>query len=288
MVLELTELSKKYGKKEVLHNVNLRLEKGIYGLLGPNGAGKSTMMNIITGLLKQSKGTVLYDGLDIKKQGAKYRAIIGYLPQDPGLYSFFSGRELLQYFAKLKAIPDTEERITELLELVNLTDDAYKKVGEYSGGMKRRIGIAVALLNRPKLLVMDEPTAGLDPKERIRFRSILSKIKHESIVIISTHIVSDIEHIADTIILMNKGEIIAKESSVALLESIKNKIWYVEVENREVRNLLDNFDVVNAINTDINHTGMRIIKDDCPIEGAKPVYPTLEDIYMYYFRGDED
>ncbi len=287
MILELSDISKRYGKKEALRNVNARLETGIYGLLGPNGAGKSTLMNIVTGLLKQNSGTVSYEGRNIESLGKDYRKILGYLPQDPGLYPFYTGRQLLSYFAKLKDIKSPESRINELLELVHLSDDADRKVGEYSGGMKKRIGIATALLNKPSLLVMDEPTAGLDPKERIRFRSIISKIKYESIIIISTHIVSDVEHIADNIILMDEGEIIISDKCTNLLDSIKDKVWYAETENSRVLEYTEKYKIVNAVNTDISHTGLKIISDEKPVDNAKPVYPELEDVYMYYFGSDD-
>ena len=287
MILELSDISKRYGKKEALRNVNARLETGIYGLLGPNGAGKSTLMNIVTGLLKQNSGTVSYEGRNIESLGKDYRKILGYLPQDPGLYPFYTGRQLLSYFAKLKDIKSPESRINELLELVHLSDDADRKVGEYSGGMKKRIGIATALLNKPSLLVMDEPTAGLDPKERIRFRSIISKIKYESIIIISTNIVSDVEHIADNIILMDEGEIIISDKCANLLDSIKDKVWYAETENSRVLEYTEKYKIVNAVNTDISHTGLKIISDAKPVDNAKPVYPELEDVYMYYFGSDD-
>lgn len=287
MVLELSNISKKYGKKEILHSVNAKLETGVYGLLGPNGAGKSTLMNIITGLLKQSGGTVLFNGEDIDSLGRDYRKVLGYLPQNPGLYPFYTGRQLMEYFAKLKNIDNADEKIKELLELVHLTDDAEKKVGVYSGGMKKRIGIAVALLNQPQLLVMDEPTAGLDPKERIRFRSILSKIKHESIIIVCTHIVSDVEHIADNIIMMEHGDIVAADKCNVLINSIKDKIWYMKVDNKDVLRYSGQFRIVNAMNTDVDHTGLRFIADERPFEAAEAVYPNLEDVYMYYFGSDD-
>lgn len=288
MSLELKDISKKYGKKEVLHNIDIKFETGIYGLLGPNGAGKSTLMNIITGLLRQNNGAVLFDGKDIDILGRDYRKVLGYLPQNLGLYPFYTGRQILLYFSKLKCIEDSENRINELLELVHLSKDADKKVGNYSGGMKKRIGIALALLNKPKLLVMDEPTAGLDPKERIRFRSILSKIKQESIIIISTHIVSDVEHIADNIVLMDSGQIIASDKCINLIDGIKDKIWYAYIDNKEFQEYVEGLKIVNAINTDINNIGLRIISDKAPLINAKLVYPTLEDVYMYYFGSDEN
>ncbi len=287
MRLELVNLSKKYGKTEALHDFSVTLENGIYGLLGPNGAGKSTLMNIITGLMKPTGGEVLFDGQNIDKMGKEYRKILGYLPQNPGLYPFYTGIQLLSYFANLKAVDASQERLYELLELVHLSKDADKKVGEYSGGMKKRIGIAIALLNNPKLLVMDEPTAGLDPKERIRFRSIVSKIKYESIIIISTHIVSDVEHIADDIILMNEGNLLAHDKYNNLIDNMKNNVWYVDVDNEKVLEYLKKYKIVNVVNIDREHSRLRIIGENKLLENSQPVYPTLEDIYMYYFGSDD-
>lgn len=287
MKLELINLSKKYGKTEALHDFNATLENGIYGLLGPNGAGKSTLMNIITGLMRPSGGKVLLDNQSIDKMGRAYRKILGYLPQNPELYPFYTGIELLSYFARLKAVDNSEERLYALLDMVHLSDAADKKVGKYSEGMKKRIGIAIALLNNPKLLVMDEPTAGLDPKERIRFRSIISKIKYESIIIICTHIVSDVEHIADNIILMEKGNLLAHDRCNNLIDNIKNNVWCVTVANERVLEYSEKYKVVNAMNTDKEHTTLRIIEKNAPPEHAQPIYPTLEDIYMYYFGSDD-
>ncbi len=287
MKLELVNLSKKYGKTEALHDFSVTLENGIYGLLGPNGAGKSTLMNIITGLMKPSSGEVLFEGSNIDKMGKQYRKILGYLPQNPGLYPFYTGIQLLSYFAKLKAVDDSKERLYELLELVHLSQDADKKVGEYSGGMKKRIGIAIALLNNPKLLVMDEPTAGLDPKERIRFRSIVSKIKYESIIIISTHIVSDVEHIADNIILMNEGKLLAHDKCNQLIDNMRNNVWYIDVENERVLEFSEKYKIVNVVNIDKEHSRLRILGEAKPFENIHSVYPTLEDVYMYYFGSDD-
>ena len=287
MKLELLNISKKYGKKEVLHDFNACFETGIYGMLGPNGARKSTLMNIITGLLKPNSGSVLFEGKDIDKLGKNYRNILGYLPQNPGLYPFYTGRQLLSYFAGLKNVNGSKSRLDELLALVHLSQEADKKVGEYSGGMKKRIGIAIALLNNPKLLVMDEPTAGLDPKERIRFRNIISKIKYESIIIISTHIVSDVEHMADSVLLMDHGELFAADHCNQLIESMNNKVWCMDIESNHVLEYFAKYRIVSAVNTDMNHTRLRLIAQQKPFEEARTAYPTLEDVYMYYFGSDE-
>jgi len=244
-------------------------------------------MNIVATLMKPSGGEVLFDGKSIYKMGKEYRRILGYLPQYPGLYPFYTGRELLSYFAKLKDVDASAERINELLGLVHLLDAADKKVGGYSGGMKKRMAIAVALLNNPKLIVMDEPTAGLDPKERIRFRSIVSKIKYESIIIISTHIVSDVEHIADNIVLMDKGRLLEQDKCHRLIEKKKDCVWFMDVKNEDVLEYTEKYKVVNTINIDRDHVRVRIRGDEKPEEEAQSVYPTLEDVYMYYFGSDD-
>lgn len=209
-MIELENITKKYGEKRALNNVTLSLSNGIYGLLGPNGAGKSTMMNIITGNLRPTSGSVRYSGEDIFKSGWKYRALLGYAPQQQGLYDAFSGRRFLCYMATLKNIPKREMKseIERVLSYVNLTDAARKPIGAYSGGMKQRILIAQAILGDPKIVILDEPTAGLDPKERVRIREKIRDISGDKIILVSTHVVSDIQSIAKEIILLKNGEII--------------------------------------------------------------------------------
>ena len=208
MELVIDRLSKQYGTKIAVDRISVKLNKGVYGLLGANGAGKSTLMRMICGILKLTGGTVTFDGIDSDKEA--FRAILGYLPQDFGYYPEFSAKDFLLYIAALKAIPKKEakKRVAELLELVGLSDVANKKIKTFSGGMKQRLGIAQALLNRPKLLVLDEPTAGLDPKERVRFRNLLGSIGKDCIVILSTHIVSDVEHLSDEVMIMKDGSFI--------------------------------------------------------------------------------
>lgn len=209
-MIELEKITKKYGEKRALNNVTLSLSNGIYGLLGPNGAGKSTMMNIITGNLRPTSGSVNYSGEDIFKAGQKYRALLGYAPQQQGLYDAFSGRRFLCYMATLKNIPKRKIKaeIERVLSYVNLTDAARKPIGAYSGGMKQRILIAQAILGDPKIVILDEPTAGLDPKERVRIREKIHDISGDKIILVSTHVVSDIQSIAKEIILLKNGEII--------------------------------------------------------------------------------
>ena len=208
MELIIDRLTKQYKNKIAVDRISLRLEKGVHGLLGANGAGKTTLMRMICGILRPTGGTVAFDNMDVSEEG--YRAILGYLPQDFGYYPEFSGRDFLMYLAALKGIskPRARKKTDELLELVSLRDVANKKIRTYSGGMKQRLGIAQALLNDPKLLVLDEPTVGLDPKERVKFREIIKQLGEDSVVLLSTHIVSDIEHIADNVLIMRAGQVV--------------------------------------------------------------------------------
>lgn len=213
-MLCLHNIAKKYKDKIALEHVSLELDNGIYGLLGPNGAGKSTLMNIITGNIKPSDGQVLWDRHDIKILGSKYRSIIGYAPQQQGLYDTFTGKRFLSYMATLKGIPkkDMSQEIDRVLEYVNMTEDADRAIGTYSGGMKQRILIAQAVLGNPKLIVLDVPTVGLDPKERVRIRERISELAGDKVILVSTHVVSDIEPIAGEVILIKSGSIIDKDT----------------------------------------------------------------------------
>lgn len=208
MELSIDRLTKQYQNKIAVDRISLRLNTGIYGLLGANGAGKTTLMRMVCGILKPTSGTITFDGIDVSEE--RYRSMLGYLPQDFGYYPEFTGEDFLLYMAALKGMrkPQARRKTVELLKLVSLHDVAKKKIKTYSGGMKQRLGIAQVLLNQPKLLVLDEPTAGLDPKERVRFRDLIKDLGKDSIVLLSTHIVSDIEHIADDILMMKSGQLI--------------------------------------------------------------------------------
>ena len=278
-------MNKDYGKVKALKGFSATLTQGIYGLLGPNGAGKSTLMNIIADNLKADKGSITLNDEDIISMGHRYREILGYMPQQQGLYDSFTGYKFLGYMAALKGMDKkyASQRIDEVLELVNLKDDARKKLGSFSGGMRQRILIAQAILNDPKILILDEPTAGLDPKERIRMRNQISEISFNKIVIIATHVVSDIEYIAKEILLLKDGELTAKGKPEVLLQSIKDKVFEIQVLPQEVQGVNREYRI-SSIHKEDDMVRARIISDTLPNKFSfKQVRPTLEDLYLYTF-----
>ncbi|GIP16533.1 ABC transporter ATP-binding protein [Paenibacillus montaniterrae] len=296
MELTIHHLSKQYRQITAIHNVSLQLSSGIYGLLGPNGAGKSTLIKIITANLQATSGTVSWNGQNIAAMGDHYRSLLGYMPQQQELYSDFTGNRFLRYMAALKGLEkkEAEERIAHLVEVVNLQEVIHKKISAYSGGMKQRLLIAQALLNDPKVIILDEPTAGLDPKERINIRNFISTIAANKIVLIATHVVQDIEYIAKEIIVMKKGEILLKGHPEQLLSSIKQKVALLQLDDEQALASLQQKLIISSIIRDYEQKlHVRVIADDLAnlFESAsfiEPAYqyvqPTLEDLYLYYFH----
>lgn len=282
MQLQVENLSKNYrGNVRALRGVQISLQPGILGLLGPNGAGKSTLMRILATVTRPSSGRVLWNETDIAHDPDSLRNKLGYLPQDFGVYPNLSAIEFLEYLAAVKGISAdaANKRIGELLELVNLADAAKRPLGGYSGGMRQRVGIAQALLNDPQLLIVDEPTAGLDPEERVRFRNLLSELSGERIVILSTHIVSDVEAVATSIAVLAHGQLLAHDSPEGLLASVAGKVWEVVVPSSELPALRQKYLISNtAHRSDGVHA--RVVANAAPGAGARPLEPSLEDAYL--------
>lgn len=289
MNLELDRVSKQFGNKIALDGISFELQEGIYGLLGANGAGKSTLMRIICGILNPTAGEVKLNGTNNIDMGEDYRDILGYLPQDFGYYPSFTAKEFMLYMASLKGLESNyaKMRTEELLQTVGLSEVANKKVKTFSGGMKQRLGIAQAVLNDPKILILDEPTAGLDPKERIRFRKLISSFAEDKIVILSTHIVSDVEQIAGQILILKKGNLLTQGTVMELTDRIRGNVWECVIEKSEMEQISNKYSIVNQ-HMQNNQVIIRVVGDDEPdIKNKKVIDPTLEDLYMYYFRENE-
>lgn len=295
MELLLENLSKTYGTVQALKSVSYTFEPGVYGILGANGAGKSTMINLITDNVSRDSGgnggKILFDGVDILKLGKKFRALVGYMPQQQGFYEDFSPKAFLKYMAEIKGVrgkndkgQTVNQQIDQLLEVVNLTNVAYKKIGGFSGGMKQRVLLAQALLGNPKILILDEPTAGLDPKERIGIRNYIAELSKDKIILFATHVVSDIECIADRVMLLKKGEIIAEGTPVELIEQMQGKVAEITCSLDDVSDLQEKYKVGN-IRQRKNGLALRIVGDELPEEAVKVNDNIdLEDVYLYYFE----
>jgi ABC-type multidrug transport system ATPase subunit len=285
MKLSITNLTKKYGTFTALYDFSCEFTPGVYGLLGPNGAGKSTLMNIITDNLKPTTGTVQFDGQNASEMGAEFRRLLGFMPQQQGLYPNFTLERFLYYMAALKGINKSDARadIERLISLVNLGDARNKRLGGFSGGMKQRALIAQAMLGDPKIIILDEPTAGLDPKERIRIRNLVAEIAFEKIVIIATHVVSDIEFIAKEVLLLKQGELIGKGKPHELCEMIEGKVFEITASENKLSKISDSYKVGN-ISKDEQNIYVRVISESEP-EGYEftAVKPELEDLYLYNF-----
>ena len=285
--LQLDHLTKCYKDFAAVKDVTLTLGGGVYGLLGANGAGKTTLMRMLCGILEPTKGTVRCGGADIARLGEEYRAMLGYLPQDFGCYPDFTGAEFLRYIAALKGLTraETNRRTAELLDQVGLGDAGRKKLRAYSGGMRQRLGIAQAMLNDPQILILDEPTAGLDPRERVRFRNLIADYAKGRTVLLSTHIVSDVEAIADEILLMKQGRIEEQGTVPQLAENARGKVWTLHTDAATAAKLEAVYTVAN-----LRHEGegveLRLITADPPA-GAQPAPPTLEDVYLWHFAEEE-
>ncbi|MBQ6814797.1 MAG: ATP-binding cassette domain-containing protein [Lachnospiraceae bacterium] len=285
MKLEIKDLHMKYATKVAIEKMNLELTPGIYGLLGPNGAGKSTLMNIITDNLKATSGEILYGGENIVSMGSAFRRLIGYMPQQQGMYDQFSAKRFLQYVSAIKGVPkkQAKEQIEKYLQMVGLDHVAGSRLGSFSGGMRQRIMFAATMLGEPKVFLFDEPTAGLDPEERIKIRNYISKISGDSIVILATHVVSDVECIADKIILMNGGNIIKNETPHELIRGVEDKVFEMKCTTEDIERLNDTYKKGN-IRQGKDGLYFRVVADEKP-EGFETIKgeANLEDVYLYYF-----
>ena len=286
MELTLDRLTKQFGARIAVDRVTTTLTPGVTGLLGANGAGKTTLMRMVCDVLKPTGGQVLLDGRDMNEMGDEYRSLLGYLPQDFGYYPDFTAIDFMRYMATLKGFDKREgrDRSMLLLEEVGLAEDARRKIKTYSGGMKQRLGIAQAMINDPAILVLDEPTAGLDPKERVHFRNLIAGFAKDKIVILSTHIVSDIEFIANRILVMRQGSFVMDGSLEQLVAQAAGKVWECHVDARRADAMAASMLVANVRYASDGHAVVRVVSDDCPMEGALAAEPTLEDLYLLMFR----
>lgn len=285
MELCISNVSKSFKDKKAVQNVTLNLTPGVWGLLGANGAGKTTLMRMIAGIMKPTSGQIIYDGVPITTLNEQYRDVFGYLPQEFGFYPEFTVKDYLEYISTLKGLPEKESRkkIQELLGRLTLADVQNKKISKLSGGMKRRVGIAQALLNEPEILILDEPTSGLEPGERVRFRNLLSEFAHNRIVLISTHIVSDVEYIATRNAIMKDGKLLAVGTTEDLVKMVEGKVWNCTIPVSELPKYENKLQIINLRNEGENNVSIRFLADTPLIGNAVQVLPRLEDLYLYLF-----
>lgn len=282
-MLELKNISKKYGRVTALKSVNITLGSGIYALLGPNGSGKSTMMNIISGILPPTGGEILYNGQGIRSLGTAYRERIGYMPQYPGMYPSFTVRDFLLYMSELKGLPrGNEGEVDYILRRVELDDCVDRKISALSGGMKQRLSLAQAVLGSPEIIILDEPTAGLDPKQRIAVRNFISETASDRTVLWATHIVPDIEGIAREVIILKQGEVTDIAAPEKLIQKMSGKVWRVRVEHNAAEEFRKKYRICSTV-PDADGLMLRLLSEGQPCEGAVPLVPTLEDYYLYIF-----
>ncbi|RGG62699.1 ABC transporter ATP-binding protein [Eubacterium sp. AF17-7] len=287
-MLTLNNVSKNFGKFTAVENISLNMDNGLYALLAPNGAGKTTIIKMITTLLNPTEGEILYDGVNIKTMGAAYRELLGYLPQDFGYYKNNTPKQYLSYLAALKGVPkkETAEKIDYLLEMVGLSENADKKMRKFSGGMIQRVGIAQAMLNDPKILILDEPTAGLDPKERVRFRNIISVLSKDRIVILSTHIVSDIESIANQVILIRDKHIYKMDSVANICNELSGKVFEMQVSDKEYAQMEEKYIILSA-RQEKGYMTIRVFDeadDGTDNDNKISVSPNLEDVFLVNYN----
>lgn len=286
MELTLDRLTREFGPKIAVDRVSATLAPGVYGLLGANGAGKTTLMRMVCGVLRPTSGEVRYDGAPVERMGDAYRALLGYLPQDFGYYPEFTALDFMEYMAALKGLSrgDARDRSLALLDRVGLAGEERRRIRTFSGGMRQRLGIAQAVLNDPEVLVLDEPTAGLDPKERVRFRNLIAGFARDKIVLFSTHIVSDVEHIADEILVMRAGAVVLSGPPAELVAEAEGKVWEATVPAERAEELEATLTVGNVRHAEGGHVLLRYVADEPQVPGSVTVQPTLEDLYLYLFR----
>ena len=284
MTLHFEKVDKSYGKNHALDHFTATLTPGIYALMGPNGSGKSTLINILTDNLKADSGEITYDGENTLKMGVKFREKLGFMPQYPGMYPNFTVEKFLWYMTTLKGLKKDEaaRQIAEVLEAVELADVPNRKISALSGGMKQRLALAQAVLGDPEILILDEPTAGLDPKQRIAIRNYIAKIALQKIVLIATHVVSDVEYIAKEVIFLKKGQITDLAPAHELAAKIDGKVWEITCKSEDVAKLQQTYRVINIAQNDTGVT-LRVLSEATPEGDAKTVAPTLEDYYLWVF-----